>query len=146
MKRFALISFLALAPAAFAAGLPGSTAPVKKFRMPTFNAQGYRTSLLVADEARALSASEVDLKEMNFSMFSGDESNSVDTTLLASSATLRSGEKNQVTVEGFGWMRLVRADLDVSGEQWTYRHPERKLSIKKNVRVVIRAELQDILK
>lgn len=130
----------------FGAGISGLNAPVKKFRLPSFNDQGFRTSLLEGDEAQVISPSQIDMKEMHMTLFSGDENNAVDTTLLASTATVRLLEKNQITVEGQNSVRLIREDLDVSGENWSYQHAEKRLTIGKNVRVVIRAELGDILK
>lgn len=130
----------------FGAGISGLNAPVKKFRLPSFNDQGFRTSLLEGDEAQVISPSQIDMKEMHMTLFSGDENNAVDTTLLASTATVRLLEKNQITVEGGNSVRLIREDLDVSGENWSYQHAEKRLTLGKNVRVVIRAELGDILK
>lgn len=126
--------------------MSGLNAPVKKFRLPSFNDQGFRTSLLEGDEARIISSSQIDMREMHLTLFSGDETNAVDTTLLAATATVRILEKNQIAVEGRDSVRLVRSDLDVAGENWSYRHSDKRLTIGKNVRVVIHAELGDILK
>jgi hypothetical protein len=141
-----LAVLLLLLPAAWAYAQVGGNAPVKKFRLPAYNDEGYRTTLLQGDEALMVSQSQIDVKEMQFSMFAGDENNTLDSTLLAPVATLRIQEKNKYLVEGAGPVRLLRADVDASGEDWIYRHPEKRLSIRKNVHVIFRSELKDILK
>ena len=83
---------------------------------------------------------------MHFSSFSGDEKNLLHTTLLAPVATVRILEKNHVVVEGDGSVRLIRDEVDATGEQWSYDHSNKRLSIRKNVHVVYRAVLKDILK
>ncbi len=120
--------------------------PVKHFRLPTFNDQGYRSSLLVGDEATIVSAAQIDIKEMHFTLFTGDETNAIDTTLLAPVATVRIQEHSHTIVDGKGPVRVVRTDLDASGENWTFAYPEKKLTMRANVHVVIRAPLGDLLK
>ena len=146
MRLLVVFLFSLLAPAAFSAGLSGVNAPVKKFRLPSFNDQGFRTSLLEGETATMISPTQIDMKEMHLTLFTGDEKGSVDTTLLAPLATVRILEQNKILVEGKSSVRLVRSDLDVSGEDWAYRHSDKHLAIRKNVRVVVHAELNDILK
>lgn len=129
-----------------AAGIGSTGAPVKKFRLPTFNDAGFRTSLLLGEEAKMVSATQIDVRDMHFTLFNGAENAAVDTTLVAPVATVRILEQNKISVEGSGSMHIVRDDLDASGENWTYQHAEKRLVIRKNVRVVFRAELKDILK
>lgn len=147
MKYWYATLLLLAAPLLSAESIPGLNQPVKKFRLPTFNDQGYRTSLLVGDQAKMISATQIELTEMHYSVFAGDENSTLETTLLASVATVRVLDQNKVTVEGSGAVRFIRNDIDASGEQWIYYHAEQKhLVMKKNVHVVIRAELKNILK
>lgn len=142
-----LICFaLLFGPTVFGSSLTGVNAPVKKFRLPGFNDQGFRTSLLQGDEARMISATQIDLKEMHFTLFQGDEKNSVDSTLLAPVATVLIQDQNKIVVQGEGSVRFIRPDIDASGQQWKYEHAEKHLTMHKDVRLVIRAELKDILK
>lgn len=140
-----LLFFLAACAVAHAQLGPGNT-PVRKFRLPTFNKEGYRTSLLEGEQAEAVSPQEIRLSEMRFSLFSGDEASTLDTTLLAPRAVVRIPEPEHYIVEGPGPVRLIRSDLDVAGEGWLYNHTEKKLSIRKNVVVIFRSELKDLLK
>lgn len=128
------------------AGPAGLNAPVKKFRLPAFNEEGFRSSLLQGDEATMVSPSQIDIKQMHFTLYAGDERGSVDTKLDAPVATVRILEQNQILVEGAGSVHLARADLTASGEDWSYRHSEKRLVMRKNVHLVIRAQLGDILK
>ena len=123
-----------------------TNAPVKKFRLPQFNEQGFRTGLLEGDEARLVNQTRIDITEMHFTVFAGDESNTVDTTLLAPTATILIPDPQHIVVEGKGAVRVVRGDLDASGEDWTYLHEEKKVSKRKNVHVDFRSELTDLLK
>ena len=132
-----------------AAGEGLLSTPIKKFRLPTFNQEGFRTSLLEGDEAVLVSEQRIDVKEMHFSVFSGTEESTVETTLLAPLATLQMQSKNDFSVSGAGAVRLIRSDVDATGEQWTFEFKEeaqKRLLMKKNVRVVFRAVLKDILK
>ena len=122
------------------------SAPVKKFRLPTFNQEGYRTSFLEGDEAIIVSSQQIDVKEMHYSLFSGEENNVLETTLLAPVATVRVLERNHIKVEGTGSVRLIRDEVDATGDNWTYDHANKRLLIRKNVHVIYRAVLKDFLK
>lgn len=120
-------------------------APVTNFKLPVLNDQGLRTSLLRGTEARYVSLSQIELVEMQYSTFFEDGSNRVDTLLLAPTATVFIVD-NKVRVHGEEGVRLVRDDLDVIGTRWTYDHAKKKITLEKDVRVVFRTELKDILK
>ena len=139
-----LFSFLQLVLQA-ADSLVTPNAPVTNFRLPVLNEQGIRTSLLRGTEARYVSASQIELTEMQYSTFFEDGSNKVDTTLLAPTATVFIVD-NKVRVHGEEGVRLIRSDLDVIGMRWTYDHAQKKITLEKDVRVVFRTELKDILK
>ncbi|PTY05854.1 hypothetical protein DB347_16040 [Opitutaceae bacterium EW11] len=146
MKHLRFIVFALCAWAGLHAQIgPGNT-PVRRFRLPSFNQEGFRTALLEGEEADAVSPTEIHLKEMRFSLFAGDETNALDSTLLAPRATVRIPEQNHYLVEGPGPVRLIRNDLDVSGENWLYDHNARKLWIRKDAQVIFRSELKDLLK
>jgi hypothetical protein len=140
------IALLASALIAHAAGESTLSAPVKKFRLPTFNPTGFRVTLLEGDEATVISQQRIDIKEMHFTVFSGDEDNRVESTILAPTATLQAQDPTHFTVSGNDAVRVVRSDMDASGERWAFDYANKRLSMKKNVHVVFRAELKDILK
>ena len=43
-------------------------------------------------------------------------------------------------------MRLIRDDIEVTGEGWTYFYNEKKVLIARNAHVVFHSALPDILK
>ncbi len=141
-----LLASLVLVAGVSAADSTITNSPVKKFRLPQFNEEGYRTGLLEGDEASLISQTQIDIKEMHFTVFSADDANTVDTTILAPTATIRIPDQQHALVEGKGPVRVVRSDLDASGENWTYLHAEKKIIMRNHVHVVFRSELTDLLK
>jgi hypothetical protein len=153
IQRVTLFLLLTLCPLL---GLADSSkitanAPVTNFKLSILNDEGLRSSLLRGTEARYINDTQIDLVEMQYTIFSPANPTKVETTLLAPSASVFIVNK-AVKVHGDEGVRFIRDDLDVSGENWTYEHPKkndpapRKLSIEKNVRVTFRAQMSDILK
>ncbi|HSY54066.1 MAG TPA: hypothetical protein VK785_06440 [Opitutaceae bacterium] len=144
--RLAHAIFLGLLPLAFSlAHAAGDTPsePTKNFILPTFTPEGYRSMLMHGSEARMLTLRLIQLDEMNLTVFSGDASNRIDSILLSPLAII---SLDNDTAHGPGAVRLIRDDLDLTGEQWTYDHANKKISIARNVRVVFNTELKDMLK
>ena len=48
--------------------------------------------------------------------------------------------------QGLSGLSASSSDLDVIGMRWTYDHAQKKITLEKDVRVVFRTELKDILK
>ncbi len=143
--RFLLGLLCLLAPAA-AATATGATSsePIKNFVLPTFTpAEGYRSMLLRGSEAYMLTPALIQLDNMNLTVFSGDASNRIVSILLSPVARV---SLDQHTAGGPGAVRLVRDDLELTGEQWTYDQVEKRISIARHVRVVFHSELKDLLK
>ncbi len=120
-----------------------SSAPVKNFRLPTFNKEGRRTTFLRAGEAVIVSNTRIDVKGMNLTMFTNDDSGRIESVLLSPSATVLTEQK---IVNGQESVRFIRDDVEVTGEQWTYLHQQKRVLIENNARVTFRDELKDILK
>ena len=129
--------------------LPGQTpeisapAPVKNFSLPFFNDDGSRTLLVRGTEAILTDPRKPVLTEMTVTLFSGDASNKVESVLLSRVATV---DTTTQVIEGSDAMRFVRDDVEVSGEAWRYEHAARRIVIQRKARVVLRAELPQILK
>ena len=152
MTRARLISHIAasllavaFAPFSNAQSSVIANAPVKNFRLPSFNDDGHRTSLLRGSEARYTSANQIDIVELNFAQFRGDGSTETNNILLAPSASVLMKEQNQIAITGRESMRLINKGLEATGEKWSYDHTDRRLIINQNVRVVFRAELTGLL-
>jgi len=124
---------------------PTAAPPAKNWVLPLFtDKEGYRTMTLRGSAVQPVGASRIDVVDLNITVFSGDAAARVDSVLLSQAASffpktnVATGEKN---------VRLIRDDFEISGEGWSYDHTAKKISVKKNARVVfLRAELNDILK
>ncbi len=130
-------------PAALSAPQVTATAPIKNFRLPTFTEEGHRHVMLVAEEARLPDPSRIDLKEMMLTLFTGDASEGIDSLLAAPSATFIPAT---LFASGSETVRLERSDLTVTGADWSYDHPAKKVVIKRDAHVIFRSPLGDILK
>jgi hypothetical protein len=146
MRPAALALVLTLT-ALSAAAQPGvmANAPVKFFKLPILNQAGVRTSLLRGNEARYISATQIDLIDMQYTTFVEDGSNRVEATLLAPVASVLT-QQNEVKVHGDETVRFIRDDVEVTGSKWTYDRNQKKISIDQDVRVLFRAELKGLLK
>lgn len=149
--RAITLLLLALSPLLSFAQPSGVTAnaPIINFKLPDYTDDGIRTSLLLGNEARRISDTQIDLVAMNYTLFKADGSNQADTTLLAPSASVFHTGKNY-KVQGNEGVRIVRDDLDLTGTNWIFETDEKKtrhVTLEKNVHVVFRTlNLGNILK
>jgi len=121
----------------------GTGAPVINFRVTTFTREGFRSWLLSGSEGVYVNPNRLDVTNLNLTVFVGDASNRVDSIFLSPSAT---AFINARQVRGSGSLRLITDDFEATGEDWFYDHAAKKVSIRKNVRVVFHAQLQSILR
>ena len=153
MKRALPLFFALLCPLLAEPPKRGVTsdAPITEFKLTVFSDEGFRSSLLRGSEAHYINDNQIDLVGMQYSTFLENEAGDLDATLLAPTATVFINNK-KVKVQGDGAMRLLRKDLDVTGEKWTYEHAgkhdstPKKLVIERNVHVIFRIEMKDMLK
>ncbi len=145
MRRLALpfLAALALASAASAGPQVTATAPVKNFRLPAFTDEGFRRLTVVAAEARLPDPARIDLTEMMLTLFTGRADEQIDAMLAAPVATFLPEKQ---FASGAQTVRLERADISVTGSDWSYDHAARKIVIRRDARVTFHAALGDILK
>ena len=120
-----------------------ATAPVKNFRLPTFTDEGWRRLMVVAAEARLPDPARIDLTEMQLTLFTGRPDEQIDAMLAAPAATFVP-EKQLAT--GPDTVRMERADITVTGADWSYDHTLRKVVIQRDAHVTFHAAIGDILK
>ncbi len=120
-----------------------ANAPVTNFRVTTFTREGFRSWLLAGAEGRYVSQDRLDVVNLNLTVFTGDVLNRVESVFLSPAATAHI-EKGQVG--GSSPLRLITDDFEATGEDWLYDHRQKKVSIRKNVRVVFHAQLQNLLR
>ncbi|MCX6955587.1 MAG: hypothetical protein NTV51_25865 [Verrucomicrobia bacterium] len=131
-------------PAAATSGTSETAAPAKNWVLPLFSPkEGFRTMTLRGSEVRPVGTARVDVTDLNITVFSGDAAARVETLLLSPSASFFAKEKRAT---GEKSVRLIRDDIEVTGEGWVYLHDTKTVSLARNVRVVFTAQLNDILK
>ncbi len=98
---------------------------------------------LRGDEVRPISADRIDISGMIVTVFSGDAQAKVDSVISSPEATFMINEK---IARGDKSVHLVRDDVEVTGDDWTYFYNEKRVLIARNARVVFHAAMPDILK
>ena len=120
-----------------------AAAPARNWEMGIFSKEGFRSMILRGSEVRLAAADRYDVVDLSITVFAGNANPRVDIILLSPAATFLSRE-NRAT--GNKAVRLIRDDMEITGEQWTYVHAEQKVTIQKNSRVVFHAALPDLIR
>ncbi len=136
------VLLLTLVAGAFAVPIQTS-APVKKFTLPTFTPEGSRLMLLKGEEARFKNAQQIDIVEMQLTLFSGKADEKVETVFVSSEASFYPSRQ---VADGDKGVRIIRNEVEMSGQKWSYDHLQKKVVIDGKVHVIFRAQLKDILK
>lgn len=118
-------------------------APILNWRLPSFTPEGHRESLVRGSEARILNDKEFALTELTLTLFTGDATNRIETILLSPAARIHAADR---IVTSDSRLRVINDQFEASGTGWRYEHAAKKVSIAKNVRVVLQLELKDLLK
>jgi hypothetical protein len=140
----------ALAAAAALAAALGASAqdiqvapPARNWTLPLFTKEGFRQMTLRGDEVQPVSTDRVDITGMNVTVFDGGADARVDSVLLSPQATFLINER---IAKGTREVRLIRDDIEVRGEDWTYFYSEKKVLINRSAHVVFHAALPNMLK
>ena len=137
-----LLGSFARAQAPAATNAP-TAAPAINWVLPLFtDKEGHRSMTLRGSEVRPLGRS-IGVTDLSITIFSGDAHAQVDTILLSPEAVFSPREN---LAHGDKAVRLIRDDVEVTGVGWSYDHAAKKVSLRQNVRVTFRAQLNDILK
>ena len=120
-----------------------AASPAINWVLPMFtDKEGFRSMTLRGTEVRPVGKS-IAVTDLSITIFSGDAKAQVDSILLSPAAVFSPKENR---AGGDSAVRLIRDDVEVTGTGWTYDHAARKVSLRENVRVSFRAQLNDILK
>ena len=145
MKALTLF-FVALSLGSSLSAQTGSnpaTAPARNWELPRFSKEGFRSMIIRGSEARLAATDRYDVVDLSITIFAGGANPRVDIILLSPAATFLSRENRAM---GNKAVRLIRDDMEITGEQWTYVHAEQKVTIQKNSRVVFHAALPDLIR
>lgn len=156
MHRFTLLfALLALCPgrAQTPPASPLSLAPVAQnavggtahnWSLHTFSdADGFRELSVRGSEVHPAGPDKIAVTDLSITVYSGDAAAQVDTMLLSPAALFFSKENR---ASGEKSVRMIRDDLEATGDRWTYEHAEKKVSLDGHVRIVFNAELTNLLK
>lgn len=116
--------------------------PIVNFRLPDFTPEGNRSWLVRGSEARYVNKGQVDIKGLNLSIFTGLPDGKVETLILSPSAQVLPGDQ---VVRGQDTIRVINDRFEATGSDWVFSHREKKVSIGRNVRVILHTQLKDIL-
>jgi hypothetical protein len=118
--------------------------PALNWVLPLFtDKEGFRTMTLRGSEAHAVGSDRIDITDLNITAFSGDATARVDTMLLSPAAHFFPDAKRAT---GEKAVRVIRDDMEVTGERWSFDQVEKRVLIDRNVRVVLHVPLHAILK
>jgi hypothetical protein len=120
------------------------SAPARNWVWPRFTPAGFRAMTLRGTEVREVSANEIAIVDLNITVFSQDAAARIERIILSPAASFFIRE-NRAT--GAQSVRLIdyQHNLEVTGEQWTYEQDLNKITIARNVRVVIHAPPPNLL-
>ena len=122
---------------------PSSVAPAVNWVLPIFtDKEGFRSMTLRGSEVHP-QGRRIAVTDLSITIFSGDARSVVDSMLLSPLAVFTPKENR---AEGEKSVRFIRDDIEVTGVGWTYDHTTKKVTLRENVRVSFRAQLNDILK
>jgi hypothetical protein len=133
-----------------AAAVPGAPEPAPglstagvNFNLPVFTAKGYRQYFLSGSRATQTAASRYEVTNMRLVHYKGDAANTIETIVLSPRASFA---KEKQFANGTEGVRVIRDDLEVSGNRWSYDHLGESLIVEDRVEVTIHAVLPAILK
>jgi hypothetical protein len=99
--------------------------------------------MLLQGSQALVGTDQVELQGMTLTIFTGDAANTVETVILSPLATI---QLDREQVQGESTVRVIRDDIEITGQGWSYDHAVKKVSITRNARIVFQAQLPDILK
>ena len=124
---------------------PAGSAPAVNWVLPLFSdKEGFRTMTLRGNEVRPV-GKNIAVTELFITIYSGDAAARVESMLLSPQALFQPKENR---ASGDGAVRYINDDAEITGTGWSYDHGEKvkKVSLQKNVRIILKAQLNDILK
>jgi hypothetical protein len=148
--RILLLLLLAAGTGGAATTQVATDKPIVNFRLPGFTPEGNRDWLVRGSEGRILKDGLVDITGLNLSIFDGLPDGKMETLILSPSARV---DPTEQVVRGADSIRVIDNRFEATGVDWMFSsrkdkassQRENKVSIGKNVRVVLHIQLKDIL-
>jgi hypothetical protein len=121
------------------------TSPAKNWVWPRYTREGYRWMTLRGTEVREVSADQIDIVDLNITVYSKDAAAETDSSILSPAASFFIRENRAAGAQSVRVIDYAH-NLEVTGEQWTYEAKLKKISLARNVRVVIHDPPPGLLK
>jgi len=138
-RTVAILVSCALFPV-LAGGADTPINPAVNWVLPLFTDQdGFRSMTLRGATVRPAGENTIAVTDLNITIFSGAADARVETVLLSQKAMFYSKQNRATGTDG---VRVIRDELEVNGLEWSYDHEGKKVSSRKNVRVVYHAPLK----
>lgn len=143
MKR-ALAFFVLLGALPAIAEVPSlSSAPAKNFEMKLFTREGPISVILRGSRVEQPVSGRLDVVDLNITSFTGNRDLKIESILLSPAASFLVKEQRATSNDS---VRLIRDEMEVTGNDWTYERPSNKVTIQKNTRVVFHTPLPDLIR
>jgi hypothetical protein len=120
-----------------------TSGPVKDYSVSFFSEAGYHRMKVQGSSADLRNPKAVRLDAMTLTLFSGEADRAVESVLMAPIAII---EPETELVRGSEAVRLVRDDLELFGEDWSYDHLTGTIHLRRNAKIIFNASLADYLK
>jgi hypothetical protein len=120
-----------------------TSAAVKDYSISFFSDAGYHKMRVEGGSADLKDRNKIQLENMTLTLFSGQADRSVESVLMAPVAVL---QPDTEMVSGSDAVRLIRDDLELFGEDWSYDHRARKIHLRRNAKIIFNANLAEYLK
>jgi len=119
-----------------------TSAAVENYTVSFFSDEGYPRVRIVGASADLTHRDQIRLTDLKLELFTGGADRTLETKLDATSAML--DPANEI-VRGPDSFHLQRADIEVTGEDWTYSHRDRRVQVNRSARVVFKMPLEGLL-
>ena len=143
VQRFLRFLALLVCCAAWLSAAPPTLAPALNWVAPLFTKDNFRSMTVRGAKASFPTANEVEVTDLDLTVFSGDAAKKVETVIRSPAATFLPKENR---ARGEAGVQVIRDDLEASGIHWVYDHAQKKVSLTGRVRIVFNAEFKGILK
>jgi hypothetical protein len=123
---------------------PSPPAPAVNWSLPIFSdKEGFRVMTARGSEARPGANDGIVVTDLNITVFSGDADAKVQTIMLSPAATFYPKQRQ---AGGDRSVRVLRDDLEATGQRWTYDQAKKLVTLDGDVRIIFNAPIGDLLK
>lgn len=119
-----------------------STLPIKHFSMPQFNSNGAKSLEIKGKEAFVLSDSEYSINGLIMNLFDPENTNAISSVLESDNAIVSTISS---IAKGDSHIKFTGNGFLIEGSHWIYEGNSKKITINKNVHVVLDQALEGVL-